>query len=129
MMKTTRRSPMKTNLLVLSITCMILAQLMTQHVVASSSLIARLRTRREVNYCSRTQPCGWLVYVQHTRVIDYHVRSPCSCPAETSRCVRTSDDVGINAYVYHCRTHSEATGKDELPTGPGSDTANETTAG
>jgi len=121
------RSTMKTNqLLVLSITCLILAQLMTQSVGSESSFIARLRPRREVNYCSRSQPCGWLVYVQHTRVIDYHVRSPCSCPSETARCVRTADDVGINAYVYHCRNDSEATGRDELPAGGGSTSANET---
>ncbi|KAI1297156.1 hypothetical protein HDE_04651 [Halotydeus destructor] len=69
--------------------------------------------KRSANECSRTAPCGWQVYKPFERTIDYNVRSPCTCPADT-KCVKTSDDVSISAYVYRCRNESEAGSLEEF---------------
>ncbi|GFY75850.1 uncharacterized protein TNIN_453311 [Trichonephila inaurata madagascariensis] len=51
--------------------------------------------------CSKTTPCGWEIYKPYIRTVEYFMKSPCDCPSG-SRCVRSSDDISISAFVYRC---------------------------
>ncbi|CAL1268027.1 unnamed protein product [Larinioides sclopetarius] len=51
--------------------------------------------------CSMTTPCGWEIYKPYIRTVEYFMKSPCDCPSGT-RCVRSSDDISISAFVYRC---------------------------
>ncbi|XP_017778255.1 PREDICTED: uncharacterized protein LOC108563929 [Nicrophorus vespilloides] len=56
----------------------------------------------EVESCLKNTPCGWAVYHRFSREIDYFMRNRCECPKH-KKCIRTDDDISVNAYVYRCR--------------------------
>ncbi|XP_050544299.1 uncharacterized protein LOC126907228 [Daktulosphaira vitifoliae] len=53
--------------------------------------------------CHKNTPCGWAIYIPFTRRIDYFMKNTCDC-APNLACLKTDDDLSVNAYVYRCKT-------------------------
>ncbi|XP_063975320.1 uncharacterized protein LOC135161563 [Diachasmimorpha longicaudata] len=73
-----------------------------------------LRTQREAatlapritkNICGN-QPCGWAVYKPFIRQLQTFISNTCTCSDASYKCIRTDDDLSVNAYVYHCRQNT-----------------------
>ncbi|XP_029713531.1 uncharacterized protein LOC109400000 [Aedes albopictus] len=58
--------------------------------------------------CTDNTACGWAVYKPFTRSIENYMRNTCSCP-ESTKCIRTDDDLSISAFVYRCRKVDDTT--------------------
>ncbi|NP_001280476.1 uncharacterized protein LOC100167416 [Acyrthosiphon pisum] len=52
--------------------------------------------------CHQNTPCGWAIYVPFTRRIDYFMKNTCICNPNLA-CLKTDDDLSVNAYVYRCK--------------------------
>ncbi|XP_015117484.1 uncharacterized protein LOC107041426 [Diachasma alloeum] len=52
------------------------------------------------------QPCGWAVYTPFIRQLQTYISNTCTCSDRTFKCIRTDDDLSVNAYVYHCRQNA-----------------------
>ncbi|CAI6342745.1 unnamed protein product [Macrosiphum euphorbiae] len=52
--------------------------------------------------CHQNNPCGWAIYVPFTRRIDYFMKNTCICNPNLA-CLKTDDDLSVNAYVYRCK--------------------------
>uniref|UniRef100_A0A8D8SX78 Uncharacterized protein n=1 Tax=Cacopsylla melanoneura TaxID=428564 RepID=A0A8D8SX78_9HEMI len=55
--------------------------------------------------CHSNTPCGWAVYIPVSRRVDYYMKNVCVCP-EGKECLKSEDDVSVNAYVYRCKKKS-----------------------
>ncbi|KAL4121790.1 hypothetical protein QTP88_014231 [Uroleucon formosanum] len=58
--------------------------------------------------CHQNTPCGWAIYVPFTRRIDYFMKNTCVCNSNLA-CLKTDDDLSVNAYVYRCKTRPMTT--------------------
>lgn len=56
-----------------------------------------------IKECHQNNPCGWAIYVPFTRRIDYFMKNTCICNPNLA-CLKTDDDLSVNAYVYRCKT-------------------------
>ncbi|XP_050434752.1 uncharacterized protein LOC126841965 [Adelges cooleyi] len=63
--------------------------------------------------CHHNTPCGWAIYIPFTRRIDYFMKNTCDCDS-TLACLKTDDDLSVNAYVYRCKIKLRTT--TETPT-------------
>ncbi|KAL1462187.1 hypothetical protein WDU94_014047 [Cyamophila willieti] len=52
--------------------------------------------------CNSNTPCGWAVYIPVSRRVDYYMKNVCECP-DGKECLKSEDDVSVNAYVYRCK--------------------------
>ncbi|XP_015379565.1 PREDICTED: uncharacterized protein LOC107173513 [Diuraphis noxia] len=55
-----------------------------------------------IKECHQNNPCGWAIYVPFTRRIDYFMKNTCICNPNLA-CLKTDDDLSVNAYVYRCK--------------------------
>ncbi|XP_022161505.1 uncharacterized protein LOC111027435 [Myzus persicae] len=65
-------------------------------------------TTGPVKECHQNTPCGWAIYVPFTRRIDYFMKNTCICNSNLA-CLKTDDDLSVNAYVYRCKTRPVTT--------------------
>ncbi|XP_031844424.1 uncharacterized protein LOC116432146 [Nomia melanderi] len=54
------------------------------------------------------EPCGWNSYNPVTRRGSIFMPNTCKCPDKSFRCIRTGENISMNAYVYHCRQNTTA---------------------
>ncbi|XP_025419164.1 uncharacterized protein LOC112689593 [Sipha flava] len=59
-------------------------------------------------HCHQNTPCGWAIYIPFTRRIDYFMKNTCECPSNLA-CLKTDDDLSVNAYVYRCKNRPPST--------------------
>ncbi|VVC28243.1 Hypothetical protein CINCED_3A020351 [Cinara cedri] len=71
-------------------------------------------TGMPLKMCSPNSPCGWAIYVPFSRRIDYFMKNTCECK-NTQSCLKSDDDLSINAYVYRCKPKPAVTTTDVMP--------------
>ncbi|XP_063709834.1 uncharacterized protein LOC134838270 [Culicoides brevitarsis] len=65
-------------------------------------LLRKARDIKPLRECKADEQCKWEVYNSETRLHEYDLHNDCKC----DKCVKRSDDVSINAYVYRCQPGS-----------------------
>ncbi|KAF0771976.1 Uncharacterized protein FWK35_00001540 [Aphis craccivora] len=81
------------------------ASLRKERAIAS---IVTESTTSPTKECHQNTPCGWAIYVPFTRRIDYFMKNTCICNPNLA-CLKTDDDLSVNAYVYRCKTRPVTT--------------------
>jgi hypothetical protein len=79
----------------------------------SSSSPAEDTTTAPVKTCHQNTPCGWAIYIPFSRRIDYFMKNTCEC-GNGFACLKTDDDLSVNAYVYRCKTRPATTTTDNI---------------
>ncbi|CAI6350988.1 unnamed protein product [Macrosiphum euphorbiae] len=65
--------------------------------------------------CHNNTPCGWAIYVPFTRRMEYFMKNTCICNP-TLACLKSEDDLAVNAYVFRCMTRVTLTTTEITPT-------------
>ncbi|XP_026805716.1 uncharacterized protein LOC113548832 [Rhopalosiphum maidis] len=81
------------------------ASLQNRRAIASLAIESTTAPTKE---CHQNTPCGWAIYIPFTRRIDYFMKNTCICNPNLA-CLKTDDDLSVNAYVYRCKTRPVTT--------------------
>lgn len=63
----------------------------------------------DLSGCAGDIPCGWALYEirdGEKTVIDF-MPNTCTCDKVTKQCIKTDENMSINAYVYRCRDNTQ----------------------
>ncbi|XP_060528837.1 uncharacterized protein LOC132703535 [Cylas formicarius] len=75
--------------------------------IVSSVMPKSLVKRDDTQFvCKDRVPCGWAVYNQITRNVDYFMKNTCECP-QSLTCLKADEDISIQSYVYRCQQTEE----------------------
>ncbi|XP_025197226.1 uncharacterized protein LOC112596004 [Melanaphis sacchari] len=81
------------------------ASLRKERAIASLAIESTTAPTKE---CHQNTPCGWAIYIPFTRRIDYFMKNTCICNSSLA-CLKTDDDLSVNAYVYRCKVRPVTT--------------------
>lgn len=63
----------------------------------------------DLSGCAGDIPCGWALYevVDGEKTIIDFMPNTCLCDKMTKQCIKTDENMSINAFVYRCRDNTQ----------------------
>ncbi|CAO1441332.1 unnamed protein product [Diamesa tonsa] len=88
-----------------------------EKVIEKTTERASIKTTEKINVlpsmdmtgCAGDIPCGWALYEVvdgEKQIIDF-MPNTCLCDKNVKQCVKTDENMSINAFVYRCRDNTQ----------------------
>ena len=81
----------------------------TERASMKTTEIRKVLPTLDLTGCAGDIPCGWALYEVRDGekvVIDF-MPNTCTCDKVTKQCIKTDENMSINAFVYRCRDNTQ----------------------